>query len=215
MSPRTSFSSWCCRAVALGCVVTLAACGGSGKKHATNTTAQKLTVPGAKVELRLASIDMESAGPAINLDDKTKTAVMTLTRQYVEDAIVKPLLTGKSQKAYASLFGPTISAAATGTDRAALTDDAVGKVNGEITAPTTQVVMSALVGTDGSVPFIATDFNLNLSSKLGSEPLKIKRHVELTFQKSPDGHFLVTAYRAIATRTLAGKSATTSTTGKP
>jgi hypothetical protein len=217
MSPRAPLSAWYCRAAALSLVVALAACGGGSKHQAVKhaTTSQKLQVPGAHVELRLASINVQSAGPAVNLDEKTKVTVMTQTRQYVEDAIVKPLLSGKKQKGLASLFGPTISAAALGADRAALTDEAVGKVKGDVNAPASQVAMTALVGGDGSVPFIATDFNLNLTSKLGSQPLTIKRHTELTFQKTPSGHWIVTAYRVFAARTVGSKTTTTTTGKKP
>jgi hypothetical protein len=210
---RTPLFSWCCRALAVSGVAALAACGGSSKP-AAQQSAHKLKVSGANVELRLAAIDVESAGPSKQLDDATKTAVMTQTREYVSNAVVQPMLTGKPQNAFGTLFSPNVQGAAVGVDRKALTDDSVGKVNGPISAPSTPVILSALVLNDGSVPYIATDFDLNLSSKLQSQPLSIKRHVELTFQKS-GAKWLVTAYRVTAVRNVAGQSSTTTTTRKP
>jgi hypothetical protein len=212
-----------CRAVAASLVVTLVACGGGGdddKQAVQKSTTQKVAVPGAKVALNLASIDVQSAGPALNLDDKTKVAVMTQTRQYVEEAVVRPLLSGKKVRGnYAKFFGPTaVKAATAAPDRGALTDEGVGKVNGDVVAPATKVAMHALVGADGSVQYIATDFTLKVKSTLDGQPLRINRNTELTFEKTPGGKWLVSAYRVIATRSAGSSktsaSATTSTTGK-
>jgi hypothetical protein len=212
-----------CRAVAASLVVTLVACGGGGDDDSAapqKGATQKVTVPGAKVELKLASIDVQSAGPAMNLDDKTKVAVMTQTRQYVEEAVARPLLSGKKvRSSYAKFFSPTVvKAASSAPDRGALTDEGVGKVSADVRAPATNVAMHALVGADGSVQYIATDFNLKLKSKLGGQALRINRNTELTFEKTPGGKWLVSAYRVITTRTTGSSktsaSATTSTTGK-
>ncbi len=219
-APR-ALSSFFCRAVAAATVVVmLAACSGgdddTAKADNTKASSQKVDVPGADVTLRLASIDTQSAGPALVLDDKTKVSVMNQTRKYVEEAVVKPLLRGKTvSKAYTKLFGPTVSAAATHGDRAALTDEGVGKVSGDVTAPPTKVVMHALVGPDGTVQYIATDFTLKVKSKLGKRSLGITRDTELTFEKTPKGAWVVTAYRIKAVRKVGSGAATaTSTTSE-
>jgi hypothetical protein len=163
---------------------------------------------------------VQSAGPALNLDEKTKVAVMTQTRQYVEEAIARPLLSGKKvRSSYAKFFSPTVvKAASSAPDRGALTDEGVGKVSADVRAPATNVAMHALVGADGSVQYIATDFNLKLKSTLDGRPLRINRNTELTFEKTPSGKWLVSAYRVVATRangsSKTSASATTSTTGK-
>lgn len=224
MSPRTPHFSRCSRALAVVLVAGCAACGGGKSDESTkpqNTPSQKVAVAGAHVALDLASIDIQSAGTAKPLDEKTKVAVMTQTRQYVEEAIVRPMLKGKkADKRYAKLFAPNVANAATkGADRAVLTDEQVGKVGGDVTAPKTAVGMHALVAADGNVQFIATNFNLKLRTTLAKKPLAINRQTELTFEKAPNGTWLVTAYRVIVTR-LSGSgkqtsSATSSTTGKP
>jgi hypothetical protein len=221
-SPRAS-SRLFCRAVVAASVLALAACGGGGggEKKANNSkaTKQTITVPGGKVTLRLASIDVQSTGNGVRLGEKTKVAVMMQARKYVEEAIVRPLLSGKQVQArYAALFAPGVLAAATHQpDRGALTDEHVGKVSGDVTAPATNVAMHALVA-GGTVQYIATDFNLHLSSKLGSVPVSIGRSTELTFQRSPSGKWLVTAYRITTTRNTGSAGATkttTKTTEKP
>jgi hypothetical protein len=209
-----------CRAVAAFtvAVVVLAACSGgdddSVKADNTKASTQKVNVPGADVTLKLASIDTQSAGPSLTLDDKTKVTVMNQTRKYVEEAIVRPLLSGKTvSKSYTKLFGPTVSKAAThAPDRAALTDEGVGKVTGDVTAPATNVAMHALVGVDGVIQYIATDFTLHVKSKLGKRSLGINRTTELTFEKTPKGAWVVTAYRIKAVRRVGSGAATATTT---
>jgi hypothetical protein len=224
MSPRSRalFS----RAVVSICVVALAACGGgdddtSTKANNDKASSQEVTVPGAKVKLNLASVDIQSAGPTATLDDKTKVAVMKQTRQYVEEAVVRPLLTGKKVKgAYKKLFGlAVIKPATSGPDRAALTDEGVGKVSGDVRAPATKVAMHALIGPDGVVQFIATRFEMRLKSRLDKAPLTINRNTELTFEPAQNGKWVVSAYRVITTRTSGSakksEARATSTTRTP
>jgi hypothetical protein len=218
-SPRSS-SRWFRRAVAALALVPLAAvtltgCGGdddSEQADNTKATTQEVAVPGAKVTLDLASIDLQSAGAAAKLDEKTKVAVMTQTRRYVTEAVVRPLLSGaKVRKVYGALFGPTVRPAAIKAHRAALTDEGVGKVSGDVRAPKTKVGMHALLGADGSVQYIATNFSLKVRSELGDAPLAINRRTELTFEKNAKGKWLVSAYRVLTTRG-AGKAKTAKAT---
>jgi hypothetical protein len=132
---------------------------------------------------------------------------------------VRPLLNGgKVRKQYGKLFAPAVyTAAARQPDRGALTDERMGKVSGDVNAPPAKVAMHALVGRDGSVQLIATNFTLKIRTKLGATPLLIKRAIELTFEKSPNGKWLVNAYRVTTTRTPGSSKAasTTKTTEKP
>src|SRR3954452_18794869 len=169
MSSRIPLLPWCCRALAAAAVVGLVACGGADDKASKQQAAsQKVAIAGAHVALQLASIDLQSAGETKPLDEATKRDVMTQTRQYVEEAVVRPLLKGKkAAKQYAALFGPTVAGEATrGADRGALTDEGVGKVSGDVRAPITKVSMHALQGADGSVQYIATNFLLKVRSTI-------------------------------------------------
>jgi hypothetical protein len=98
-----------------------------------------------------------------------------------------------------------------------LTDERMGKVSGDVTAAPAKVAMHALVGSDGSVQLIATNFTLNMRTKLADTPLSIRRLIELTFEKSSNGKWLVTAYRVSTTRKPGSSSAasTSKTTEKP
>jgi hypothetical protein len=223
MSSRTPLLSWCSRALAGLLVVGLAACGGGDDDDAgkpQTTPSQKVDVAGAHVSLDLASVDVQAAGEAIPLDDKTKVGVMTQTRQYVEEAVVRPLLKGKKAGGdYTKLFAPgVVNAATKGADRAVLTDEQVGKVSADVRGGKTPVAMHALVASDGTIQFIATDFDLKLRTTVAKQPLTINRNTELTFEKAPNGKWLVTAYRVIVTRLdSSGKktaAATSTTTGK-
>jgi hypothetical protein len=219
MFPHPSLSSLCRRAGALVCVALLAASCGGSKKNAHKPDTQSLSVPGSNVRLKLVLAHVDTAGPAVTLDRATKTAVMAQTSQYVNDAVVKPLLTGKPTAGYAALFGPTVSAAAaTGTDRLALTDESVGKVSGNVNGPVTPVVITGLADTNGAILYVAANFDLNLSVKVQSTPVAIKRHTELTFDKSPNGKWYITAYRVVTTRLPRGGTPTTAVSnnaGKP
>src|SRR5690349_22956631 len=203
MISRFSSFSWRRRAAVLPLRLALAACGGGSNdaKAAPTTTKQKVAVPGAHVTLSLVGIDVESAGPAVQLNNATRGAVMSQTRKYVELAVVKPLLTGKRQAAFNALFAPPVAAQAVTTDRSALTDDAVGKVAGGVRAPNAKVTFTALADGSGNVLYVASRFGLAVSSKVDARPLKINRIIELTFQKT-NGKWLIAAYRVTAVRTL-------------
>jgi hypothetical protein len=220
MFPHPSFSSLCRRAAALACAGLLAAsCGGGSAKKAHKTETQTVVIPGTNVQLRLASTVVDTAGPAVTLDKATTNALMAQTRQYVNDAIIQPMLTGKPTAGYAALFSPTVSAAATkSNDRLALTDESVGKVSGNVKGLLSHVALTALADTNGAILYVASNFDLDLSVKVQSTPVAIKRHTELTFDKSPNGKWYITAYRVITTRLPRGGTLTTAVSnnaGKP
>jgi hypothetical protein len=220
MSPRTSPVGFVRRAVALvtavACCAALAACSGDDDDETTRQqTEQEVKVPGAKVRLDLASVDIQAVGDATTLDDETKVAVMTQTRRYVEEAVVRPLLTGRKVRGgYGALFGPNVKARAIRADRAALTDEGVGTVTGDVRARPTKVAMHALVGGDGTVALVATNFDLRIRSEIGDAPLKIDRDTELTFEKAGDS-WVVNAYRVVTTRSSGAQRRATTASSEP
>jgi hypothetical protein len=128
----------------------------------------------------------------------------------------------KVRHGYTQLFGSALTSAVTrNPDRGALTDEGVGKVTGDLSAPSAPVAMHALVDGGGSLQYIATNFTLRLRSKLGAAALVIRRTTELTFEKTPKGKWVVNAYRIITTRKTGAASAPTTskatspTTEKP
>ena len=224
MSSHPSISSRRCRAfacvAALVAIATFAACGGGNKKEPTVKGAvAKSHVPGSNVSLRVVLSHVETAGPSLSLDKATTSAVMGQTLAYVENAIVRPLLSGKPQAAFNTLWAADVGLAATHTaDRSALTDEGVGKVNGDVRAPNTPVALTGLADSNGALLYVAANFKMQVRSSLAGQPLNINRTTELTFEKQANGKWLVIAYRVVAVR-AAGKNTTTrtatSTTRKP
>ena len=95
-----------------------AACGGSGKHSRQPTTT---TLANRKTRaLTIGSVDIESAGPPVQLSKKQKQSLLAAAQQYVDDAVYAPLNTGTVSATYPSLFDPSVRAAATSTDLSAL-----------------------------------------------------------------------------------------------
>jgi hypothetical protein len=194
---------------ALALVVALTACGG-GSKHdsgAPPTTRPKVAAVKTSV-LKVGPVDVESAGPSTPIPTKVGKAVLNEAQGYLDDALFAPLKDGGVGAGYASHFDPKVKAAATGSDRATLTNAGIGKVDG-LKTKATPVFLSALDGTLGELMYVATNFDVTETGKTDAGKLAITHHVELTF--APVGHdWLITAYRVQAVRKLPRGTTTTS-----
>jgi hypothetical protein len=200
-------------AVVLALALVLAACGGGGKKHTsatTPTTTPKVLSIKTSV-LKVATVNIQTAGPNTPIDTATGRAVLGVAQAYIDDAVFAPLKTGKVAASYPALFDTGLKAAATGADEAALTDLAVGKVTG-LSTVATPVHLSALEGTLGDLLYVATTFDLTIKGTGGTGRLGIKRHVELTFAKT-GSKWHITAYRVQAVRKSAAGTTTTTAKG--
>ncbi len=192
-------------AAALVCVVA-AAC--SSSKHSATKPSTPAEVASTQVALKIGKVDVESAGPSVNVDKSTQNAVVARSQQYVATAMIAPLSTGSLGSGYASLFDDGVRLGATTTDANTLTDAGIGKTTG-FDEKTTPVTISALVDQLGGIDYLATNFTVNINATTADGPATIARTVELTF--APSGkNWLVTAYRVHAVRKL--PSGTTSTT---
>ncbi len=195
-------------ALALGLLLT--ACGGGGKHESASTTTQPKVAAIKTSVLRVGTVDVESAGPETPIPTKVGKAVLTNAQGYLDDALFAPLKDGQVGAGYASHFDPAVKAAATGSDRAALTNATIGKIDG-LKTTATPVYLSALDGTLGDLMYVATNFDVTETGTTDAGKVTIKHHVELTF--APVGHdWLVTAYRVQTTRKL--PTGTTTTTAK-
>ncbi len=196
----------------LALVLVLAACGG-GKKHSsvtTSTTSQKVLSVKTSV-LKVATVNIQTAGPSTPIDTPTGRAVLGVAQAYIDDAVFAPLKNGKLAAAYPTLFDTGLKTAATGADQAALTDLAVGKLTG-LSTVATPVHLSALEGTLGELIYVATIFDLTIRGSDATGLVNIKRHVELTFAKTAS-KWHITAYRVSAVRRSAAGTTTTTATG--
>jgi hypothetical protein len=191
----------------------LAACGGGGKKNSsttTSTTTPKVLSVKTSI-LKVATVNIQTAGPSTPIDTPTGRAVLGVAQRYIDDAVFAPLKTGKVAAAFPTLFDTGLKSAATGPDRAALTDLAVGKISG-LSTVATPVHLSALEGTLGDLMYVATIFDLTVRGSDARGRVNIKRHVELTFAKT-GSKWHITAYRVQAVRRSAAGTTTTTATG--
>jgi len=210
---RPSFGALAC---VLALALALAGCGGGGKKAnstATTSTTRPKVLEIQTSELKIGTVDVESAGPSVPIDPATGRAVLELTQSYIDDAVFTPLKTGALGAGYASLFDPGIRAAATGTDAATLTDVAIGKADALKTGANS-VRLSALEGTLGELIYLSTDFTLTVYATAGTQHLTLQHNIELTFTQNASKKWIVNAYRVQTTRkSAAGTTTTTAATG--
>jgi hypothetical protein len=197
----------------LALALVLTACGGGGKKNSSTTSATTIPkVLSVKTSvLKVATVNIQTAGPSTPIDTPTGRAVLGVAQGYINDAVFAPLKTGKVAAAYPTLFDTGLKAAATGSDEAALTDLAVGTVTG-LSTVATPVHLSALEGTLGELMYVATIFDLTIKGTGANGRLTIQRHVELTFAKTAS-KWHITAYRVQAVRKSAAGTTTTTATG--
>jgi hypothetical protein len=202
--------------VALVAVTPLAACSGGDDDTTAQTPAtEKIEVPGSDVTLVASRVHVSSAAGKRGLDTGVKRAVMRQTRRYVEQAIVRPLLQGKKAgSSFGDLFAPGLRRLATKADRAALTDEGVGKVSADLNAPKTKVVVNALVDHRGDLQFVATHFGFKLRSEINGAPLVINRSTELVFEQTPKDQWIVSSYRVVVTRRAGSSKTSTSATSE-
>jgi hypothetical protein len=191
----------------------LAACGG-GSKHnntqpATVTTPKVLAVKTSV--LHVGTVDIETAGPSNPIDPAAGKAVLGAAQSYIDDAIFAPLKTGKLGSGYASSFDTALKATATGADINALTEVGAGKLT-KLSTTATPVLLSTLEGKLGEVMYFGTDFDLNIKGNTDAGPVKIHRHIELTFARTGKS-WLITAYRVNAQRKSTAGTTTTTATG--
>jgi hypothetical protein len=202
------------------CAVLLAACGGGGGKKGKGTTpprVQQLVVKTAN--LKAGSTDIETAGPLVGIANPTGALVLRNAQKYLDSAIFAPLASGKIGTGYAALFDPSVRGAAAGSDARALTDVGVAKVTA-YTETATPVAFTGLVDVNGSLLYVATNFNVKVKATTASGPVTILHNIELTFAPGPNKSWLISAYRVHTTRTVprtaqSTASTTESTVSKP
>jgi len=192
-------------------VFALAACGGSKHKANPPDTVPKVLAITTSV-LKVGKVDVESAGPNVQIDTATGRAVLAATQKYLDNAVFAPLKVGTIGAGYGALFDPGVRASAFGADRAALTDVDVGKTT-SLTTKASPVELSVLVGSLGDLMYLATDFDLTVKGAAAGGTFTMTRHVELTFAKRGKT-WLVTAYRVNSVRrSVAGTTTTTASAG--
>jgi hypothetical protein len=194
----------------------LASTADSGKTH-TPAKAAKAKAAKAKagsLTLVIGPVDIQSAGPPASVGAPVRRALMAATQQYFDDAIQAPLTKGAVNAAYTKVFDPGVKGAATGKDRAALTESATGVIRRPVRMSASPVRMDALGDPTGKLALVATTFSLRVDANTPTGRLTIQRHTELTFANE-FGRWVVTAYRVTVKRSLGPKTTTTTARSGP
>lgn len=149
--------------------------------------------------LVIGSVEVERAAGGGVVTTAIRHALLSAAQAYVNDAVLSPLETGKLGRSYAAIFDPGIGPAATGPDRATLTDLAVGRTTA-LNEQATAVAVNAVADQSGALVYASTSFKLKVQATTPKGVITIARTVELTLQ--PVGRvWLIVAYRISVTRT--------------
>ncbi len=187
----------------------LVACSGGAKKSKPHTTTTTTAPP--NVALTKGDVHVESAGPDTTIDDATQQAILGAAQRYVDAAVLSPLQQGRVGDGFDALFDAGVKNAATGPDRATLTDDGIGKATKPLDATASPVRIDGLADQGGKLLYLGTTFLLTVDTVTTDGPLRLFRNVELTFAPA-FGKWFVTAYRVTVVRTA--PNATTSSTAR-
>jgi hypothetical protein len=189
-------------------------CGGGGDDESeakTETSTTVTTEPPLEFELERGEAVVASAGGDVALDDKVQQAVVDASQKYIELAVLGPIVNGKIGKGYGNLFDAAVKGAATGADRAALTDEDIPKATETPTVTAAPVRVDAIADATGQVLLLATTFDVDVRAETKNGEMSVIRNNELTFAPGPNGKWLITAYRVSAERDLPKAKTTTST----
>jgi hypothetical protein len=198
-------------------VAVLVSLGDSGAKHTPSLgKAKKPSGTTAKTKnpetlLVMGRVVVQNTGFPTAVKAPVRRVVMSATQRYFDDAIQAPLLHGKVDNAFATVFDAGVSGAARHGDRETLTDAATGPIRGPVRMGASKVRIDGLGDPSGKLVLVATTFTLDVNATTPTGKLTISRHTELTFAYE-SGHWLVTAYHVSVQRSIGKK--TTSTTAR-
>jgi hypothetical protein len=156
--------------------------------------------------LEIGAVNVQSAGPPARITSSVSQAVLDSSQSYVDDAILAPLEKGHLDQGYARIFDPGVRRAATGKDRAALTEVRTGSLKAPVKATATKVRLDGMGDQTGKLVLVAATFGVDVNAKGSGGPVKIQRLAELTFAPQ-GGRWVVTAYRVGVKRTTPAQTA--------
>jgi hypothetical protein len=190
------------------CAAVLTACSGDDDKAEPDEPAGNVATSEV-AKHTVGKVALESAGPAAQLDKKTRRTLLERTQQYLDSAVNAPLTDGRIGDGYAPLFERALRRSATGADQDALTEMPVGKVD-SFKATAKPVAISGLADQAGELLYLSTRFSANVKAETAAGRTTITRTTELTF--APDGDdWIIVAYRVLAARKAPSGTTTTTT----
>ena len=185
-------------AVAVGAVLVLS----GGSSDDAEDAAGARQVANTDISIEAGEVTADSAGPPVSVSPEQATAVIDLIGDYVETAIVKPLRTGQPAGDLAGVFDATALTRAQGVDRAALVDEGLPKVTGNLTVTATPVAITGLGDQAGNLVALTATVDLDVSaSAVGTAvPLHIVRTGHFVLSPDGSGAWKVSAFDVQVTR---------------
>ena len=98
----------------------------SGSKQPNRHVSVVPTKRAAPLKLVVGTVSVQNTGPPAKLELPVRRAVLHAAQLYVDDAILAPLKTGRVDNRYETLFDAGVERAASGPDRAVLTEENTG-----------------------------------------------------------------------------------------
>jgi len=206
MFPSSHRRAWC---AALLAGLALAACSSGGSTKATPTTAPS----NARVRVTPGTVTVATAGPAAQLADADRDAIVAAVGSYVQDATVAPL-EGKPPADLTSHFVAAAAPALQGPERDALVDADLPRATGRVAPALQPVNLHALADPTGAIDLVGSTLDLTVQATASGGPITIHRSGELMFTRD-GGTWKILSFRLAVTRDGAGlgaAAATSSTT---
>jgi len=172
------------RAIALVVTLMLAAGACSGGDDDTPKTGSTLgdsrndSYKGS-IDLKLGPTTVASSSDVSTLDRKVAKDVLAAVGDFVDAAVVEPLLSGKQAKNLERFFGLRVYTRVQtgGKDRAALSDENLPDIAADVEATADPVGLDALVGSDGTVLMIGAKLSLHVRTETADGPPGCRSHI--------------------------------------
>jgi hypothetical protein len=191
----------------------LSACSGGDdeEERATPTTGEQSPPssapeqqrPAKGLDLELGNVLVESVGPPAPVPRAVTRDVVARAEQYVREATLRPLRTGRRADGLARLFTSEVSrdVARGGRDRSSLTDEALPRAVGDVTTTAEPVAVTVLEDGEGQVIQVAATLDYTTTAELRRGPVTIHRVGDLYFERGPDGGWRIASYDVGVQRT--------------
>jgi hypothetical protein len=145
------------------------------------------------LKLVVGSVVVQNTGKPAKVKLPVRRNLLRATQEYVQDAILTPLRTGRVDNSYDAFFDSGVKPAASGPDRPVLTEAGSGIARGPVHAVASPVRFDAIGDQNGNLALVATTFGLTARVSTPAGLLTITRLTELTFENE-FGSWRVTAY---------------------
>lgn len=166
-------------------LLVLAGCsGGGGSDDDAQPEVASARTPDSEVTVQLGGVNVESAGPPVEIDPQDAEVLRARVARYVELATVAPL-SGRETTGLEELFTSDTGLTLLGSDRASLVDEGLGTAATPISTSMATVGLQGLADQQGALVLVVATLALDVETTTEEGPLRISRLGDLVFV--PDG----------------------------